>query len=71
MRTEFSVHVDPAELEAQRLAAAVEPANDTANGAGKGDRRSVKGAPRESGRAKYAGRPQPAHQPKQYAFRRS
>lgn len=71
MRAEFSVHVDPSELEAQRLAAAVEPAHDVASGAGKGGRRSVKAAPRVTGQAKNAGRTQPAHQPKQYAFRRS
>jgi hypothetical protein len=67
MRAEFSVHVDPAELEEQRLAAAFESAD-----AGKGRaRRSVKPAPRGSDRTKAGGNTKAAHQPRQYAFRRS
>jgi hypothetical protein len=68
MRAEFSVHVDPAELEEQRLAAAFESAEDTGKGRAP---RAGKSVPRESGRAKTAGRGQAARQPRKYAFRRS
>jgi hypothetical protein len=68
MRAEFSVHVDPAELEEQRLAAAFESADDASKGRA---RRSVKPAPRGSDRTKAGGNTKAAHQPRQYAFRRS
>lgn len=69
MPPEFSVHVDPEELEAQRLAAAASPA------AGKdGERQAHKQAKpqlREPSRGKVGGRGQGAQQQRKYAFRRS
>lgn len=68
MPAEFSVHVDPDELEARRLAAAIEPVHEGAN---RSDRQPAKPASRESGRTKAAARGQTTPQPRKYAFRRS
>jgi hypothetical protein len=69
MPAEFSVHVDPEELEAQRLAAAASLA------AGKEDGRQAhkqaKPQLRQPARGKVGGRGQGAQQPRKYAFRRS
>jgi hypothetical protein len=63
----FSVHVDPDELDAQRLAAAVHGSDETTRSA----RRAAKPAAAPSGRDKVAVRDQGTHQQRRYAFRRS
>ncbi|GAA4704172.1 hypothetical protein [Phytohabitans rumicis] len=63
----FSVHADPDELEAQRLAAAVHGSEATSGSA----RRADKPAPATSGRGKVTARGQGGPQQRRYAFRRS
>jgi hypothetical protein len=68
MPAEFSVHVDPEELELQRLAAAAEPVNGKKDGA-RPARKQAKPQRRDVPRGKAGS--QGAPQRRQYAFRRS